>query len=237
MNTFFKDHNFAHNYTLQTIKLPLIQRASKQFRTAKTSFYPELEDFRRLSGHQHSKYEIPFTSLKKYVWFYKSVFFSLSLLFLVLGLVVFMMYSNSHSIMNIHFVLKNTVCVVCGFFATAAFFMGAAVKTDKEIICYYVRKAHGCLKTLHRHNRVKLGFKRFLFFGENYRMISEMRNHYLDAHEKIHESKQEAFHLLERIKNCPQTDKKSKEKLFNQAIAELNNSLQSIIHSFNKQAR
>lgn len=200
--------------------------------------YPELELFRQQIEQNHGFIHQPYTNNKGCVLFYQGVFISFAVLFLILGSIVILTPSSlSYVFFGKYHFFKEMVAFICVLLSLMAFMIGYGIRTERETIFHYARKAKREVAKIYARKRVKMGLKRFFaFFGNHQRQAVELRQLYHEAYDKINDLKEDALQLVQRIAMTHGLDANMRETLYNQAIAELNDKLILHTHTF-KQAK
>lgn len=197
--------------------------------------YTELGIFKQqIEQNQEGLHHQPYTANRSNIMLYKSIFFAFAALFAVLGVLVIATTSSLHHVFfNFSMVFKSLIVLGCGALSLTSFFMALGMRTEREAVRHYVRMARGNLAKIYAQKRLKSGTTGFFAcFGENQRKVIALKQMYHDARDKINERKEEAMHLVNRIATTQALDAKTKEMLYNQAIAEFNEKLTLLTHTF-----
>lgn len=209
---------------LFTAKLPYIQRD-----------YTELHIFRQqIEQTREGFHPQPYTENKPATLFYRSIFFGFALLFAILATcIIFGTATMNYTFFNFSLVFKGVLTLTCGTLATSALLLALRMRTEREAVLHYYHKAKTHAYKIYARKKMKMGIKRFLlFFDRNQRQSAALAHLYHDACDKIHACKEETLRLVTRIRSSRKVDAKTKEMLYNQAIAEFNDKLTLIAHTF-----
>jgi hypothetical protein len=197
--------------------------------------YTELELFRQqIELNQEGLHHQPYTANKSGVKIYKSIFYGFACLFIFLGLFVMATTSTfTYAFFNFTVVLKTFITLICALLALASLIMAITLRTEREAVIYYSRSAKANLAKLYARKKAKLGIKRFLaFLGHPLQEANALKQMYHEAYDKINERKEETLHLVDRINSTSSIDIQTKETLYNQAVAEFNDKLTLLVHTF-----
>lgn len=176
---------------------------------------------------------MPFTAAKKKVLSYKSIFLGLGLLFLVLGVFIWMkthILPMHYLLLGTFYVAKNVICGFCGLAGAASLLICYSLSTEKEIIQQMIRKAQRDLSTLYSRKKLEHGIKGYSW--GNCDKSAYLLQGYRETHHKILDLKEETFLLFHRILHAEHLNGGKKEHLFNQAIMELDLKIEDLLHSF-----
>lgn len=197
--------------------------------------YTELEIFRQqIELNQQGLHHQPYTLNKSGVRLYKSIFYGFACIFFVLGLFVMATSSTfTYAFFNFSIVLKTFITLICALLSLASFLMAMTMRTEREAVMHYTNMAKANLTKLYARKRMKLGMKRFLaLLGHPQREALALKQMYHEAYDKIKERREETLHLVDRINSTSSMDLSAKEMLYNQAIAEFNDKLTLLVHTF-----
>lgn len=199
------------------------------------SIYQELNQFRdKIEEEKSGPHHQPYQFGKKKTRTYRSIFLGLGLIFLSLCALIYFQNMNwaCALIFENYLVPKVSLCTLCILLSLVSFGLGYKIRPEKEAAISVIQRAKRKLRRCYGRKHSELGLNRFLSFGMHYKKTAAFQQAFNEAWDKITDSKEVAFLLLERI--AKSKDKPSKEKLFNQAIFELNDKLQAIIQGFKK---
>jgi hypothetical protein len=212
---------------------------SKHLFTARLPFtqrdYAELQFFRQqIEQTREGLHPQPYTENKSSAMFYRLIFFGFALLFTLLGTcVVLATASMNFALLDFSIVIKGFLTLVCGILAASSLVLAIRMSAEREAIMNYYHKARSHASKIYVRKKMKLGIKNFLpFFGKNQRQAAALAHIYHDAWDKIHDCKEEALRLVNRISRSRELAAEAKERLYNQAIAEFNDKLMLIAHTF-----
>lgn len=211
---------------------------SKNLFNKNMRYYAELELFKQhIEINQQGLYHQPYTMNKSAVKLYKTIFYGFAGIFIFLGLLVLgTSFVYTHTIFSFSILLKTCTTLICSLLALASFIIAVTMKTEREAVMQYTRMAKANLTKFYARKRIKLGIKRYLtVFGYPLKEASTLKQMYHEIYDKINECKEETLHLVNRIASASENFE-MKETLYNQAIAEFNEKLVSLVNSFNKAA-
>lgn len=176
----------------------------------------------------------PYSVAKSSAKFYRIIFLSLGLLYLLLGAVIYFksLTWTCGLIFGKPSLVKTVICGFCGFAAFSSIFLGFLIKTEREAVKRAFRQAKKQIGKIYERKVIKLGIKRFFYFGQGYQTYLALKQIHHDALEKLHEYKEDALHLVDRIANSDSADVNMKEMLYNQAISELKDKMELVIKTF-----
>lgn len=241
--------NYSQNPSLQDSALPLvtfipssrskITRVPKEYFTFKPSLgqqrYTELDIFRQqIEQSRAGLHHKPYTSNKRNVFLYKTIFFAFALIFAILGVAVLAVPSAlGCGFFSSCTAIKSVLASLCTIFSLSAFTIAFSMSHEREVIQEYVRKARARLATIYARKCRRMGIKSiFAFFTHHRRQALLLRQTYHEACDKINDEKESALHLAHRIATAQTLDAEEKESLLNQAIEELNEKLMTLCHTF-----
>lgn len=195
--------------------------------------YPGLQRFRQQieearEGPDHQPYQ---KRHKKAVG-YRLIFFFFGMVFLGLfGLAYLQNINWTSSLLFANSgIPKLVLCGLCLLFAFVAFGMGLIIRTEKDAVNNIVHRAQKKLKQMYAHKSARLNLKSALSFEEQAKTSQAIKEIYNDTWEKIKESKEVAFTLIDEISQAKNLE--APIELYNQAILELNDRLNYLIHRF-----
>lgn len=199
--------------------------------------YTELNRFRqKIEEEKIGPHHQPYRAGRRRTMTYQTIFFSLGLLFLFLCIFMYtqsMTWSGSLIFVN-YTATKTALCIFTFILSVTACIMGASITTEKEAANQIIHRARYKIRRILSYKKAEFGLTRFLSFGHQFKKHMASKEAFHDAWEKIHESKKTAYALLEQISRTKGLDKPAIEKLYNQAILELNDRLHLIISDFKK---
>lgn len=198
--------------------------------------YNDLESFRQqIEESKAGFHHRPYTSHKKSVGVYRSIFCAISLLFIFLGLSAFSLPSIIHTglLFGTLTTAKGVIIGLCSLFSIASLTIGLMMQAEKEAVVSCVKGAKKQIARIYRRKGLKLSWERPLLFSRPKRLQAKLlRQSYREKLDKIDDKKDETLHLVHRITTAETLNLSEKESLLNQAIEELGEKLQSLIHSF-----
>lgn len=199
--------------------------------------YIELNQFRQKIEEQRiGPHHQPYQAGRKKAIFYRSTFLGLSFLFVFLSVFMYTQSMNwSGTLFFVNYTAtKFTLCAFTSLLAMIAFVMAATIKTEKEATNQMVQRAQSKIRSILAYKRAEYGTKNLSSFSQNFKKYILARQAYHDTLDKIRESKKITYALLEQISYTPGLEKQVIEKLFNEAILELNDKLHVLIQNFKK---
>ena len=130
-------------------------RVSKQTLFArfplKNQNFNELEIFRKLvdQGHAAVSHQ-PYTSKKKSVWIYRTIFLTFAFLFGLLGVTTMSVPSAlAFGFFSVSTTLKGLVITLCTVLALLSFLMGITMRTDREAVIHCLENGRRTLQTIY----------------------------------------------------------------------------------------
>ncbi len=199
--------------------------------------YLELELFKqRLQKDQSTSSYLTYTTSYNKVHRYRTIFFTLGIVFLVLSAMVFHQHLNFFTVLfgNISVIAKSIIASFSLMLAIGAILMGYSLCIAKEACGDLVEKSKRKLTQAFTRKCIKHGFHRFNFVKRDYRKYLELKLQYSEAIDLINEQQEETYHLLQKIQKFVAIDTEYQELLFNQALSEMNDTLQKILGAFNQ---
>lgn len=201
--------------------------------------YNALEAFREeievsKAGFHHQ----PYTSQRKSVTLYRSIFLANSIAFLILAIFAISLPSTIHTglFLGSLTTVKSVVIGICSMFSIASLTIGIVLQAEKEAVYQAIKRAKTHLSRIHQRKSLKVGFKRHLLFGKERMYVKALRQMYQEKLDKIYDKKEEALHLVHRIMTASTLNPIEKESLLNQAIEELNEKLTILLHAFKNES-
>lgn len=199
--------------------------------------YLELELFKqKLNGYQDGSILQSYKASYEQVRWYRTIFFILGCLFLCLSGVIFHNHLFFFSVLlgNISTITKGVLAGFTLLCALMALMMGYSLCIAKEASGNLADKARRKLTRSYAKRRIKQGFHGFAFLKKNCGMHSVLKHQYLESIDYIAEQHEITLHLLQKIQKFNAVDTNYRELLFNQALAEMNDSLQNILKTFDQ---
>lgn len=202
---------------------------------AKTRHYPELEVFKvQLEEEQNAVHPDFFTEAKNKLFYYRLIFLGFALVFLILSCAVLSFSSNwsytfffDSNIKAKWLVGWATISLTISSLA-CAYFPSSLHEATRHI----ENKAKRSLRHIYEKQRIQNGLNSFLLWGAQYRKSSALRHIYQELLHKIHERGEETYFLLKKITKTTHLTRKARERLYNQALAELHDKLFFFVHDF-----
>lgn len=199
--------------------------------------YKELHTFRqKIEEEKSGPHHQPYHAGRKRTIAYRTIFYGLGLLFLFLCIFMYTQSMNwSGSLIFVNYsAVKMTLCIFTFVMAVAACIIGTSISTEKEAANQLIQRAQNKIRRILSYKKAEFGLTRFLSFGHQFKKHMAAKEVFHDSWEKIRESQKVTHALLEQISKTKGMDNPSKEKLYNQAILELNDKLSLIITDFKK---
>lgn len=196
--------------------------------------YPELQLFRQQID-VHTTHQRPFTVHKKKIATYRYVFAALALFYFICGTVFFYKlspYTTNFLIGSYSFLIKNAVCALCIVASILSIGVGYFLNVEKEAAHIIYQKARTKLKRIYTHNLAKIGFKRFISFGEGRQKLVHFKEIYHESLDKLHHHIDETNALIDRIVTSDSMDPTKKELLLNHSLLELEEKMKDVILKF-----
>lgn len=216
-----------------------IPRVDRKYFAAKfvasSKRYLELDDFRKeIEESRAGVHHQPYTTNKKTVLLYQSIFFGFTIFFAILTIgIPFIPSALGCGFFSFCTAVKSTLAIISAFFALTSFSIAFKMSTEREAILQGVRKAKTILATIYARKKIKMGIKRFFVIFTNHKdQAAALKHMYDEAYDKINEKKEHAFHLANRIKTAETLSWEEKEFLLNQCIEEMNEALIVNSHHF-----
>lgn len=203
----------------------------------KRSPYPELSLFKKqLKEEKTCPRYLPYTAHKKQALTYRFIFFGFSGLFAILGILIFLKTGVWSPLIytNLMGAAKKLVCFISAILSIATFILGFSLTTETDAIKFYVSKSQSILREIRWRKQKRFGLQRFFGFGVPYYQNILLKQAYLETLSKIRQAKESAIQLSERIRSNPSINKQEREVLHNQALSELNDQLEALLHVFNQ---
>jgi hypothetical protein len=197
-------------------------------------FHPELHDFREeIENSQDALRHQPYTSEKKKLMQYKSVFCFLGIIFSLLSLSIFFKSPNWYGYLIWGDIgLKSMINFVSIVLAGFCFFLAHYRKIEIELAYQIYSHARGRLRYIQRRKEIHIG----LADDELLFNATRFLNHYSsEATYKMAQKRADTIFLLREIAYTSFDEASKREMLFNQALSEFKLSLDNIIAKFEQQ--
>jgi hypothetical protein len=188
--------------------------------------YPDLKDFKESQSGPQPLY----MEKKKTVIRYRTVFFFFGILFVAFGIFIFSKYP-----IWIMSGIKPIICLITFLLGIASFTVALALRYEREAVRALTHKAEDKLFKAYVERKGQIDGNSHLPFLELMKHKFALRNPYLAAKAKIKTQEYETIHLMDRIVKAP-IDLESKEKLFNQALLELDDKFSRILLEYRSKA-
>ena len=199
------------------------------------SRYPDLERFRQnADGNGYDLYFRPYEAYQQKAKVYRWIFFGLSLFFLMLtSLTLFQKTSWFYTLyLQNHFFAKSTLCAFCFSLSLIAGYMGIQIRSEKEAVQHLFQRAAKKIGLVFARKRARFGLKHFLFLFDDYQESTALKQNYHESMDRLYEIREAAFSLFEQITKEEDLSNEERSRLFNQAILELRDRFNQVIHGF-----
>lgn len=196
--------------------------------------YLELELFKQqLRGVDDSSNHTYVISQEKVRW-YRMVFFGIGFLFLLLAALIFRQNMVIFTVFfgDVGLLAKGFLGSISLALSFCAMVFGYSLCIAKEASHHLASKTKRKLIKLYGRKRLEQGIQGLFFVGQNYSKYAALKNEYHQAAELVEEQREITTHLLREIQKYGTAEASYRELLFNQALAELNDRLKEILHSF-----
>jgi hypothetical protein len=202
------------------------------------SRYLELDLFKQqIQGDVDGTPQYTYATSQEKVRWYRTVFFAMGFVFLVLAALAFrqniLIFSAYFG--NIGQLAKGFLGGISLSLACLAGVLGYGLCVAKEASHHVASRAKRKLLQLYSRKRLERGLQGLqglFFLRENLGKHAALKHEYRHTLELIEEQQEKTTHLLQKIQNYSVVDAGYRELLFNQALAELNDQLQSNLQSF-----
>lgn len=190
------------------------------------SNYTDLLQFKQemeRSGNDIHPYELHVRSSNTY----RCVFFSFCILFLLLAVVLYSQRGASPFCMMLFgncIQVKLYLSIFCGVLSAAAFGFAWQIRPEREAISKIVERTKRRLTHSYINQCAGKGWKRFMLCTHT----TLLRIAYRHALDKVKEKKETTLVLLQQISSAEKVDPIQRVRLFNQAILELRDHLETI---------
>lgn len=220
----------------QAIQYPIVLlniNSAQQKLTSAQMRYAELHQFRQQVDGLAQPYHVH----KRNAFAYRSVFILISLLFLVLTFLTY--FQNTNWFCGLFFsncfIAKLSLSGFCGLLSVSAFSLGVYISAEREAMAHLLKIVKRKIQAIYSHQCASLGWKRFLMFFKGCAETAGARRAYHDTIEKVHEIQEATRHLLRHISSSREIDRPARERLLNQALLEMRDKLEKVIHMFDQQ--
>lgn len=211
-----------------------IDPAHKKLKSAQIRF-AELHQFKQqIDGGLTQPYHVHRSNALTY----RTIFWTIGLLFIILMWVTYQQNTNWFCglFFSNCFMAKLTLSGICGLLAVTAVAIGKYIRADREAMAYLLRNVKRKIQAVYAHQCATLGWKRFLMFFHGCAVSAGARRAYHDAMEKVHEIQDVTRHLLRHILSSREMDRRTRERLLNQALLEMREKLDNVVHVFDQEA-
>lgn len=198
--------------------------------------YPELELFRQqIEIERRGAYQQPYSNVKKKVFTYKSIFTALGLLFLFLGIIIFMkavFWSFGRFSYNEFFIAKNLACAFCAFTGFSSLWIARTMRTEIEAANQLLRRGRYKLSKAFTRKKIEHGLKGLFAFWNKYQKSLAIKHHYVETQDKLLHHYEDLKHLFERFERAGTLNSQTREHLYNQALLEFEDKINHVISIF-----
>lgn len=236
---FYSNSNCPQNVIPFTATEGVAQVSRQRFvvhPTLRQQRYADLDLFRQqVEESKAGLHHQPYTNRKKQTGRYKWVFLGFSLLFFVFALVTIGIPSaiGCGFFFSSCTLLKGIIVTISTTLSLSALLMGLSLRAEKEAIASLVGKAKAHLTAIYARKQTRMGIRGFFsLIGAHRHAAIALRQMYREIHDLINDKKEETLHLVSRIATAETLHDQEKEDLLNQAIEELHDKLQHILHGF-----
>ena len=203
--------------------------------SARKQVYPELELFKKQThAETHGIDPYFFQSIKRKVMGYRLVFFTLALVFIILGFTASTLSLN----MSLAFLFGATievkwiVSMLSFFLAFSTIVFAISLCSAKEAVNALIQRSLNNLHHQYKSHYIKQKGTLLTYFSDTFHKRSELKQLYHQVKDKIKEKGDKTVLLIKKIREYPQFDGKKRNVLCCQALTELNDKLSFILHSF-----
>lgn len=196
--------------------------------------YAELNLFRQQFAVD-SAAPLLYTSAKTKMFTYKLIFAGISAFFFFLTFLLWyhsVPFATGFLSISESTLLKNTIGGICAGFGSAALFIAASLRTDRDVASHLKRKAHHKIARHYARKKVELGVTGLLYFGKAYATSVALKSAYREAISHINDHHDEILRLFDHILHSSGMTSRTREHLYNQALCELNHKLHRVVESF-----
>lgn len=198
--------------------------------------YADLDLFRQqVEESKAGLHHQPYTSKKKDTTRYKGIFFGFALMFFFFTVITIAIPSavGCGFLFSSCTFLKGIIVTISTALSLSALLLALSLKAEKEAIVSLARKAKAHLAAIYARKQTRMGIKGlFPLFGKHRHAALGLRQTYQEMSDSINDRKEETLHLVHRIATAETLPAQEKEDLLNQAIEELQEKLQHLVHSF-----
>lgn len=204
--------------------------------TLKQQRYVDLDLFRQqVEESKAGLHHQPYTNKKKETARYKGIFYGFAFLFFMLTVITIAIPSaiGCGFLFSSCTFLKAIIVTISTTFFLSSLLLALSLKAEKEAIVSLLKKAKAHLAAIHARKQIRMGIKgSFPLFGKHRKAAIGLRQTYQETLDLLNDKKEETLHLVHRIGTAETLPEQEKEDLLNQAIEELHDKLQHIVHQF-----
>ena len=217
-------------HTVEVAKL----KALLQGQSNRKEAFATLREFRDKASGSKELSARPFTSRKRIVQIYTVTFYAIASILLFLSLFVFVSAPNWFYAMYVghSWVIKALVGAFGICLAGGAAVVAFHLRPETEAVVHLSSKARRRLRQAYWLKATALTRQAVNHSNDTAARLKHLKAAYQDAKSQIDDSKDENSILLRQIARATFVDPAGREELFNQALNELDKSLQSILSAF-----
>jgi hypothetical protein len=234
-NDLFKSYN-PKNLLISLYHYPLHSRTPEKSEAPPRQFN-ELNTFRKnIEEKKAGPHHQPYQAGRKKALIYQSLFFGLGVIFLLMTIFMYTQTMNwSGSLFFVNYTAtKTVVCLFTFALSLVACGLAYSITTEKEAANQLIHRAESKIRHILAYKRAEFNLNKFSF-GMSYKKNLAANQAFKTAFRKIKESRKITIALLEHIAHEKSLTRDEIEKLFNQALLELNDKLHIIIYDFKKE--
>ncbi len=186
----------------------------------------EISDLQNFKEKFDAEQKILYAERKSKVIRYRTIFITFGIIFVSLSAYIF-----TKSPIWIMSGIKPYICLFTFLMGIGAFTIAIALRYEKEAVRSIYHKSLSKLNRAYVEKKGEADHQN-LEFGESWQKKSALKIAYRTAQTKMKHEELDALHLMDKIVKAPSLNLEMKEKLFNQALEELQNNLDQIIQSY-----
>lgn len=210
-------------------KLEIYRSNERELSPNNLQLFKRLLEMSKTGLHYH-----PYTMKKRGIFFYRAFFFSMGL---ILSLLTIYIHTASYNFLAAHFssvayFAKIFMTSISSVLAFAGFVIAAKIRPHREIVLEAVKKGKKKGRRLYLKKIFFLQYQKTIEHAEIDDAKTAWRFFYEDFLEYLEAEKERALLLVERIYIAKTLSGLEKEKLFNEAIYELEENLKKALREF-----
>lgn len=193
--------------------------------------YRELQAFRQqLDVAEIGPFHQPYEAQQRKVRIYRALFFGLSLLFI--SLLILIMCHKTSWICNMYlggsFYVKSILIGLTSLLATSSLILGYNLRSEREALNALWHIAKYKIRCQYKKRRTEMGIPPFFPSKEG----ALLQHTYFETLDKALEHKNGSLALLDQIRRADGIEHTARLQLYNQALSELRDRFNEIIHHF-----